>query len=206
MALHLAHIRSKGPRGSTLYTADLGKRLPPEYWHEDTDRALEYIEMKILANASPPSHSTMNLRALDITQSMTEPEMTVLHQHLIPDCFGAGDTVFLQGEQGDRLYILDSGQVEIQLCMADGGKDRRRIAAFSPGVVFGEMAMFGRGVRSADAIATVDSAVWMLTEESFLALRETYPLVAEKFMHNIARQLAVRLSVTNDELVYATRQ
>ena len=205
IALHLAHLRGDGPRGSTLHAADQAGVLQAEHWHEDTDRALEYVESSMLHSAHFEKTGSMNLRVLNITEGMSEIEMGVLHQHLGRECFGAGQTVFLRGEVGEQLYILDSGQVEIQLSMNGGDQERRRIAAFTAGVVFGEMAMFGGGLRSADAIATAESAVWTLSSSDLLVLQSTHPAVAGKLMCNIARQLAVRLAVTNDELVYATR-
>jgi CRP/FNR family transcriptional regulator len=81
----------------------------------------------------------------------------------------------------------------------------RRIAAFPPGVIFGEMAMFNSSPRSADAIAVGETALWQLSSESLNQLKAEHPQVAGKLMYNIARQLSARLSVTNDELVYATR-
>ena len=136
---------------------------------------------------------------------MSEAEISVLRDHMTSECYGAGGAVFLQGDHGDRLYILAMGRIEIFLHLEAGGEKTRRIAAFAPGVVFGEMALFGETVRSADARALHESAVWILTNEALRILEISHPQVAAKFMRNVARQLSSRLAVTNDELVYATR-
>jgi CRP/FNR family transcriptional regulator len=147
----------------------------------------------------------MDLHHLDITAGLDESELTILHRHLHADCYPAGGKVFAHGEAGDRFYIVAIGQVEIRLPMADRQGTMRRIAAFPPGVIFGEMAMFNSSPRSADAIAVGETALWQLSSESLNQLKAEHPQVAGKLMYNIARQLSARLSVTNDELVYATR-
>lgn len=202
--MHLAFVLPYGPRGASLRAAGLDRVLPLDCWHDDTDRALEAVETRVLAAAQFPPATSMDLRVLDVAAGMSESEIAVLVAHLSSECFPAGGRVFAQGDPGDRLYVLTMGEVEIQLNLDAHGR-RRRVAAFAPGVVFGEMAMFGHGHRSADAIATVESAVWVLTEAQLARLESFHPLVAGKFMRNVARQLASRLAVTNDELVYATR-
>ena len=203
--LHLSFMQPDGPRGSTLKDAGLLQSLPLRHWHADTDQALEAVEETLIAEANFPDRESMDLHHLDITAGLDEAELTILHRHLHADCYPAGGKVFSHGAAGDRFYIVAIGQVEIRLPMADRQGTMRRIAAFPPGVIFGEMAMFNGSPRSADAIAVGETSLWQLSSESLNQLKAEYPEVAGKLMYNIARQLSARLSVTNDELVYATR-
>ena len=203
--MHLACLHPEGPRGSVLKDAGLTNILPLRHWHEDVDTALESVETTMLARANLPEPVRMDLHDLDVMTGLTESELAVLHEHLQAECFAIGQRIFSAGEAGDRFYIVAIGRVEIHIPMNSDGDSKRRLAAFAPGAVFGEMAMFSGEMRSADAVAWSETAVWTLTAESLTRLQVHHPLVAGKLMYNIIRQLSSRLALTNDELVYATR-
>ena len=56
----------------------------------------------------------------------------------------AGDTVLRQGDLGDHLYMIISGEVEV---VRETGVAEEPLAVLGPGEYFGEMALLGRGVR-----------------------------------------------------------
>jgi SulP family sulfate permease len=203
--MHMSCVEPEGPRGSVLKDAGLMKVLPLSHWHADTDGALESVENALLEAREGTHPWAVDLRDLDIAQGMSASELETLQSFLNVEHYPAGQPVFARGMAGDRLYILASGRVEIFLALDADGKNQRRIAAFSPGVVFGEMAIFTGVPRSADAQATRDSTVWALTDYQLKHMQAVAPLLASRLMFNIARQLSARLAVTNDELVYATR-
>lgn len=62
-----------------------------------------------------------------------------------------GETLFSQGDQGDSLYAVTSGALEISVLAEDG----RRLAldVMRTGAVFGEIAIFDPGPRTASATA-----------------------------------------------------
>ena len=68
--------------------------------------------------------------------------------------FQAGEPVFRQGEKGDRLYVLLSGEVDILKRLE---KESRKLATMKAGDVFGEMAIVDQEPRSADAVAKSDA-------------------------------------------------
>ena len=68
--------------------------------------------------------------------------------------FPAGEPVFRQGEKGDRLYVLLSGEVDIVKRIGD---DAHMLATMKAGDVFGEMAIVDQEPRSADAVAKSDA-------------------------------------------------
>ena len=100
-----------------------------------------------------------------------------------------GDSIIQQGETGDCMYVVQSGQVEV--VHATEGKDRR-LALLGEGDFFGEMAIFDRDVRSATVrakgevrVLTVDRATFLrrISEDPSLAFR-----IVEK-MSNRIREL-----------------
>jgi hypothetical protein len=63
--------------------------------------------------------------------------------------FPRGHTVFGQGEPGDRLYIIVSGQVKIGIRSSDGQENLLTI--MGPSDMFGEMSVFDPGPRTSTA-------------------------------------------------------
>jgi CRP-like cAMP-binding protein len=70
--------------------------------------------------------------------------------------FHKGDTVFVHGSTGDRLFFIQSGRVEISISLADGRK--AILNQMGPDEVFGEIAVLDGGPRSADAKVVSDRA------------------------------------------------
>ncbi len=203
--LHLSYIHPSGPRGSTLQDAGLTKTLPIKNWHIDTDKALESVENELIAAVNHTAQPVSELRQLDIVSGLDLDELAILHRHFIVESFVEKEPVFLRGQSGNRFYIVASGCIEIHLPLDDKSDVKRRLASFPAGVIFGEMAMLSGTNRSADAIAAANTCVWSLSTEALDDLRQHHPKLASQLLLNIARQLSARLSVTNDELVYATR-
>lgn len=56
-----------------------------------------------------------------------------------------------------------------------------------------------------DAIAVGETAVWSLSAQDSARMQLKQPVLANKLMVNLVRQLSSRLVVTNDEFVYSTR-
>ncbi|MBV1897026.1 MAG: Crp/Fnr family transcriptional regulator [Rhodobacteraceae bacterium] len=62
-----------------------------------------------------------------------------------------GETLFEQGDNGDALYAVESGLLEISVLALDGRK--LGLAVMRPGALFGEIALFDPGERTASATA-----------------------------------------------------
>lgn len=72
----------------------------------------------------------------------------------------AGSTVFRQGDEADRFYILVDGAVEVV-------RDEQVLATLAPGAFFGESSLLVGGRRSATIRTTVDSSLWSVSYEAF---------------------------------------
>lgn len=77
----------------------------------------------------------------------------------------AGETLFRQGDPGDRVYIVDEGELVVVREHADGSE--APLATVGPGDVFGEMGPFFGLPRTATVRATVTSRVTGYTTRSF---------------------------------------
>ena len=81
--------------------------------------------------------------------------------HLVPVPVEAGDLVIRAGDVGDRFYIVADGELDID---ADG-----RHSTFGRGDYFGEIALLRDVPRTATVTAIVDSQLYALERDDFLA-------------------------------------
>jgi len=80
---------------------------------------------------------------------------------LVPVSVSAGDVVIRAGDAGDRFYIVDQGELEID---ADGLHE-----AAGAGDYFGEIALLRDVPRTATVKATIDSKLYALQRDDFIA-------------------------------------
>lgn len=80
----------------------------------------------------------------------------------------AGRTLFSEGQTDARVFLVESGSIEIGIGSRDG--QRLTLNVLRPGDVFGEIAMLDGGARTADAVAREDSRVASLDRAGFFAL------------------------------------
>ncbi|HUJ76310.1 MAG TPA: cyclic nucleotide-binding domain-containing protein [bacterium] len=123
------------------------------------------------------------LRQIQIFSSFTDQELVALLKICQSRRIPAKEYVFREGDPGDHLYVLVSGQVEIQQ-QRDG--ETRRLVTMQPGDCFGEMAIIDSGARSADAQAVADAYVIEVKAET---VNRDDDLIALK----LVRQLAILL-------------
>ena len=85
-----------------------------------------------------------------------------LSHDLAPVEFGAGEEVIVQGEHGDRFFVIESGKVEV----FENGEFRRHEG---PGESFGEIALLHDVPRTATVRTTEPTRLLALEREQFLA-------------------------------------
>lgn len=109
-----------------------------------------------------------------------------------------GAAVFRAGECSDELFLIRRGAVRIELPV--GENRHRTLAWFGRGNFFGEMGFLDNRPRSADAVATVPTELFVLRRSSFDEICTKRPLLSGIVQSRLAATLAVRLRRTNMEL------
>lgn len=109
-----------------------------------------------------------------------EPEaLQEIARLFVTEKFDAGVRAVRQGEEGDKLYILVRGKVEVVL---DGDEDTgksKRLAVLEDGDHFGEIALL-RGVPRTASVVTLTPCVCLaLFRQDFLPLLSRYPSIRE---------------------------
>lgn len=108
--------------------------------------------------------------------------------------FSKGDVIFSEGDIGDAIYIILSGQVSICVESVDEKKTLKTIAVREEGDLFGEMSLFKENeVRSATVIADNNCTLFCLSKEDFLKLLEIDNILAKNLLSTIVGVLSDRL-------------
>lgn len=76
-----------------------------------------------------------------------------------PRAAAAGTVVCRQGEPGDELFLIESGELETT---ATVGMSVASLGTMGPGEVFGEIAVLMGGRRTATVTAQTDARLWVL--------------------------------------------
>jgi len=114
--------------------------------------------------------------------------------------FDAGEVIFRELDQGDSLYIIEDGEVEVLQEPEEPGKPPQVIATLGRGEFFGEMSMLERSTRSATIRTRSRVQVLMLTTEDFFSFAKIFKNGFTVVIINIARILSQRLRQTTGRL------
>jgi CRP-like cAMP-binding protein len=112
--------------------------------------------------------------------------------------FRSGQTIFKEGEPGNRLFIVSGGEVRVSRQVPGSGEEA--LAVLKAGACFGEMAVFDRSERSTDAIANTDCTLLTITRSDFEMLLDFERDLGYKVLWAVVRLLSQRLRVTNENL------
>ena len=108
-----------------------------------------------------PTAELAQLRAIPMFAPLPAPTLEALALSMTRREVPAGETIFRQGDHGDRFYIVDSGEVEIEI-------DGREANVLGPGEHFGEIALLRDISRTATARARKETQLYALERDAFL--------------------------------------
>lgn len=131
------------------------------------------------------------LRSLDLFSELKGNELGTLAQALHARTYRPGEVVFVEGDIGRALFILETGKVEL----TRRGPDGKPVSLYtlSPGEFFGEMALLESLPRSATATALETTRLHLLYRTKLDAMLHANPRIGVAIMSHFARLLSARL-------------
>ena len=120
----------------------------------------------------------------DFVQLRVVREAGIARQH-----FEAGEVVFFQGDLGDNVYVIQSGECDI---LREANGQQSHIATLGPGDYFGEMALLNDVTRNATVRAHTTMDVLVVSKSDFETLKTSVPAFGDVF-----RKLAKDRSAAN---------
>ena len=138
--------------------------------------------------SQPVSEMTLEaLRSVPLFASLDDAAATELRNLLSDKIVPQNTRLFRQGDQGDAMYLIESGRVRISI--HDDDKQELTLADLAQGDFFGEMAIIDGRKRSADASVIEDARLAILSRESFLSFVRANPDVLLKMLSALTERL-----------------
>jgi small-conductance mechanosensitive channel len=211
-------LQSPSPNVYTWEYAEYAIRYRVRYWmadydeaehlHDTVSTALWYalrrkaIEIpypiRTLRNAPEPSLSAgaeqfereimAELRQVDFLRDLRDEELRLLLPSVTLQKFGTGEIIVREGDAGNSLYIIRSGEVEV--VAHTNGAHEVHIRYLRQPTFFGEMALMTGEPRTATIRARTDAELLELSREGFLELFKSHPEAATKMSEIIALRMS----------------
>ena len=141
--------------------------------------------------------SSPNLKAFLLTTpffgGLSDASLELLISMLVERRFDVDATVVAEGEQGNSLFIVISGQLVVsKLLNAELGR-LLRMSSLEPGDFFGEMTLIEMQNRSATVVAETPTLLYELTARQLYTCYKTDIHAYVIVLQNINRELCRRL-------------
>jgi len=134
------------------------------------------------------------LKSMALLRALTTAEFDAIAAIVTRRELAAGGDLFREGDAGDGLYLVVSGEINVVKHSADG---EHLLAKLGPGAVLGEMSLVTSDARSATGRALGEAVVLHLPLAGFRTLLDSGSTAALKITHAIAEVLARRLAAMN---------
>jgi CRP-like cAMP-binding protein len=113
---------------------------------------------------------------------------------------GLGETLFEEGDVGDRFYIVLAGAVRISRIVPGMGEEA--LAIHKAGAHFGEMSLFDEAPRSAHAFVHERCRLFVILRHELEELLFVDRDLAYDLLWSFVRTLSRRLRETNDKMTF----
>lgn len=134
------------------------------------------------------------LKGVDVFSRLKPGQLGLLSSILQEKECAEDEIIFRENDPGDKLYIVQSGVVEIKKTVPlKDGKEGLRLARFGKGEVFGEMGFFDNRPRSAAAQAYVKTKILLIEKARLEELFHKDPILEILILREILRKVSERL-------------
>ncbi|MFP4364481.1 MAG: SLC26A/SulP transporter family protein [Spirochaetia bacterium] len=178
---------------------NLHQEIDSAHIFSDTDKALEYCEDSLLdiLQINQQNEKTYSLNMFLSSYGFSKPEADFIKNYLEYQVYPAGSSVFVQGDAGNSLFLIVSGEADITISLP-GGDRKKRMVTLTYGTVFGEMALIDEKLRSANVDVMKDLECYKLPVDSFHHIKQENPEMAIKIITVISKILTQRLRNANN--------
>ena len=130
-------------------------------------------------------------------EGLLPTEIEELYRFLQFKKFVAGATIFLEGMDGEYMYLLLRGTVKISRMAGEGNE--KILVVLGPEDMFGEMALFEPLPREATARVVEEAQLAILSRDKFEELGQSMPRLALKITMNMVRLLTRRVREADED-------
>jgi ATP-binding cassette subfamily B protein len=145
-------------------------------------------QMGALAAGVEPTVQASRLQRVPLFADLPPETLAAVSSRLEMERFADGDTIIRQGDIGDKLYLIDRGQVEV--LAHDSTTDDHPLNTLHEGDYFGEIALLLDVPRTATVRALGAVQLLALTKADFRTLVERLPGFADRMGPTVQGRLA----------------
>ena len=129
-----------------------------------------------------------HLKNIPLFKSIPEDELKSINSALKEINFNKDDVIISEGEVGDCLYLIKSGQVKVIAELKE--EDEEIVLSYlTKGDYFGEMSLITGEPRSATVISETELLLWQLDKKDFDSLMLRNPAITVSLTHMLSQRL-----------------
>jgi len=145
----------------------------------------------------------VTLETCELFRLLSPPELAALHRIARERSVPAGRLIFKEGDEGDGLYVVQTGRIEISAQVSPSSE--KVLSQVGPGEIFGEMAVLETKPRSATATTAEPSVIYFIPRGPLLAMIEQSPALGLALLREISRRLREFNQRHVQEILHAER-
>ena len=127
------------------------------------------------------------LRRAPLFDGLDDESARALRRQMLDVKLSRGEHLFMEGQDGDRLYVVMDGKLKLTRAAADGRENL--LSVVGPGEMFGELSLFDPRPRTSSAVAVTDARLAALAHADLLSWLTGRPDVALHLLRALARRL-----------------
>jgi CRP-like cAMP-binding protein len=121
------------------------------------------------------------LKQIPFFNNLGEEDLKMIAEKVQMDYFPADHIIFKEGDQGDKMYVIKSGQVQVI-------RDNSILTLLGDNAFFGEMALVSDEKRNATIKAVTDLEVLIIDKNDFRHLLETNRNMASVISYEVIKR------------------
>jgi CRP/FNR family cyclic AMP-dependent transcriptional regulator len=134
------------------------------------------------------------LREVPIFTELSDEDLSMVMNMTVRRAYPKNSMIVIEEDQGDTLYIIESGTVKITRLDEEGREVI--LAILGPSEFFGEMALLDGQGRSANVMAIEDTVLFTLNRRDFLDVLERFPSISVQLL----KEMTLRLRKSDQQI------
>ena len=128
------------------------------------------------------------LKTVSLFRTLKEEELKIIILTTEDIIYEPGEVIVNEGDEGNEAYIIYAGSVEVYRKAGDGNPVI--LNKMGPGGMFGELALFGNGVRTASVKAVEETLVSVISGEKLYEIIRAFPDIAIEILKALTERFA----------------
>jgi acetaldehyde dehydrogenase/alcohol dehydrogenase len=135
-----------------------------------------------------------------LADALAPVEQRILMGALETMRFPAGSCIFRAGDQADGCYLIEQGEVRLELGHPEHVDTERVLGYLTSGWLLGEMALLDDMPRSASAFADTEVVAYRLSPAKLAEIGGDYPQISVAIFRALGRDASLKLRKSNERV------